>query len=179
LKFSCSKCSADQVDNKARSEIIKTSNMLFGTLEPNFLWEFLSDVYERVLWPSEVSPHCVRRPYGSIYLFIYLSQKTTQSLNLQCSLNLQSSLNSILWHVLVQCAPLLAAHCTACHMGLIWFNLIWFVLFYMDRLNKTRSLFYIKVHEAEKPLIKGIGSVNRVHLTVLLSVEKIYVLCIT
>ena len=46
-------------------------------------------------------------------------------------------------------------------------------LFYMDSLNKTRSLFYIKVHEAKKALIKDIGPVNRVHLTVLVSVENI------
>ena len=43
----------------------------------------------------------------------------------------------------------------------------WIVLFYMDSLNKTRSLFYIKVHEMMKALIKDIGLVNRVHLTVL------------
>jgi len=41
------------------------------------------------------------------------------------------------------------------------------VLFYMGSLNKTRSLFYIRVHEAKKALIKDIGPVNRVHLTVL------------
>ena len=46
----------------------------------------------------------------------------------------------------------------------------------MDSLNKTRSLFYIKVHEEKKALIKDIGPVNRVHLTVLLSVESIYIL---
>jgi len=34
----------------------------------------------------------------------------------------------------------------------IWFVLI--VLFYMDSLNKTRSLIYIKVREAKKALIK-------------------------
>ena len=56
----------------------------------------------------------------------------------------------------------------------IWFDLI--VLFYMDSLNKTRSLLYIKVHEATKALIKDIGPVNRVHLTVLVSIEKIYIL---
>jgi len=28
------------------------------------------------------------------------------------------------------------------------------ILFYMDSLNKTRSLFYIKVHKAKKALIK-------------------------
>ena len=37
----------------------------------------------------------------------------------------------------------------------------------MDSLNKTRSLFYIKVHESKKALSKDIGPVNRVHLTVL------------
>jgi len=41
-------------------------------------------------------------------------------------------------------------------------------------LNETRSLFYIKVHEAKKTLIKDIGPVNRVYLTVLVSVENIY-----
>jgi len=51
-------------------------------------------------------------------------------------------------------------------------------LFYMDSLTKTRSLFYIKVHEAKKALIKDIGPVNRVHLTVLFSVENNYILCI-
>jgi len=45
----------------------------------------------------------------------------------------------------------------------------------MDSLNKTRSLFYIKVHE---DIDKDIGSVNRVHLTVLVSIENIYILCI-
>jgi len=54
--------------------------------------------------------------------------------------------------------------------ALIWFDLI--VLFYMDSLNKTRILFYIKVHEVKKALIKDIGPVNRVHLTVLVSIEK-------
>ena len=49
----------------------------------------------------------------------------------------------------------------------------------MESLNKTRSFFYIEVHEAKKPLIKDIGLVNRVHLTVLVSVEDIYILCIT
>jgi len=48
----------------------------------------------------------------------------------------------------------------------------------MDSLIKTRSLFYIEVHEAKKALIKDIGPVNRVYLTVLVSVEKIYILCI-
>jgi len=42
----------------------------------------------------------------------------------------------------------------------------------MDRLIKTRSLFYMKVHEAKKALIKYIGPVNRVHLTVLVRIEK-------
>ena len=37
----------------------------------------------------------------------------------------------------------------------------------MDSLNKTRRLFYIKVHEAKKALIKDIGPVNGDHLTVL------------
>ena len=35
---------------------------------------------------------------------------------------------------------------------------------------------YIKVHEVKKALIKDIGPVNRVHLTVLGSVENIYIL---
>jgi len=35
-------------------------------------------------------------------------------------------------------------------------------------------MFYIKVHETKKALIKDIGPVNRVHLTVLVSVEIIY-----
>ena len=33
---------------------MKTFNLLFGTLEPPFLWEFLADEYERVLWPSDI-----------------------------------------------------------------------------------------------------------------------------
>jgi len=45
----------------------------------------------------------------------------------------------------------------------------------MDSLNKTGSLFYIKVHEAKKTLIKDIGPVNRVYLTVLVSIENIYI----
>jgi len=44
------------------------------------------------------------------------------------------------------------------------FDLI--VLFYVGSINKTRSLFYIKVHEEKKALIKDIGPVNRVNLTV-------------
>ena len=48
----------------------------------------------------------------------------------------------------------------------------------MDSLNRTRRIFYIKVHEAKKALIKDIGPVNRVYLTVLVSVENIYILCI-
>jgi len=40
------------------------------------------------------------------------------------------------------------------------------VLFYIDGLNNTRNLFFIKVHEVKKALIKDIGLVNRVHLTV-------------
>ena len=44
-----------------------------------------------------------------------------------------------------------------------WFDLI--VLFYIDSLNKTRNLFYNKVHEAKKTLIKDINPVNRAHLT--------------
>ena len=40
------------------------------------------------------------------------------------------------------------------------------VLFYMESLNKTRSFFYVKVHEAKNASIKDIGLVNRVHLTV-------------
>jgi len=46
----------------------------------------------------------------------------------------------------------------------------------MNSLNKTRSLFNIKVHEGKKASIKDIGPVNRVHLTVLVSVENIYIL---
>jgi len=46
-------------------------------------------------------------------------------------------------------------------------------LFYMDSLNKTRSLFYIRVHEEKKALVEDIGPVNRVHLTVLVSFENI------
>jgi len=42
----------------------------------------------------------------------------------------------------------------------------------MDSLNKTRSIFYIKVREVKKAFIKDIGPVNRVHLTVLVSIEK-------
>ena len=48
----------------------------------------------------------------------------------------------------------------------------------MDSLNMIRSLFYIKVHEAKRALIKDIGPVNRVHLTFLVSVGNIYILCI-
>jgi len=59
---------------------------------------------------------------------------------------------------------------------IILFDLILIVLFYMDSLNKTRSLFYIKVHVATKALIKDIVPVNRVHLTVLVTIEKIYIL---
>ena len=44
----------------------------------------------------------------------------------------------------------------------------------MDSLNKTRSLFYIKVHEAKNALIKDISPVNKVHLTVLVSVGNTY-----
>jgi len=58
----------------------------------------------------------------------------------------------------------------------IGFDLI--VLFYVDSLNKSRSLFYIKVDKAKKALIKDIGPVNRVHLTVLVRVDNIYILCI-
>jgi len=43
----------------------------------------------------------------------------------------------------------------------------------MDSLNKTKSPSYIEVHEAKKALIKDIGPVNRVHLTVLVRVENI------
>jgi len=46
----------------------------------------------------------------------------------------------------------------------------------MDSLNKTRSLFYIKAHKAKKALIKDIGPVNRVHLTVLVGIENIFTL---
>ena len=46
----------------------------------------------------------------------------------------------------------------------------------MDSLNKTRSLLHYKVHEVKIALIKDIGSVNRVHLTVLVSIENIYIL---
>ena len=52
----------------------------------------------------------------------------------------------------------------------------WIVLFYMDSLNKTKSLFYIKFHEMMKALIKDTGLVNRVHLTVLVSIENVYIL---
>ena len=45
----------------------------------------------------------------------------------------------------------------------------------MDGLDKTRSLCYIMVHEAKKALIQDIGPVNRVHLTVLVSDENIYI----
>jgi len=48
----------------------------------------------------------------------------------------------------------------------------------MDSLNKTRGLFYIKVHETKNALIKDISPVNRIRLTVLVSVEDIYILCI-
>jgi len=48
----------------------------------------------------------------------------------------------------------------------------------MDSWNKTKSLFYIKVHEAKKSLVKDISPVNRVHLTVLVSVKHFYILCI-
>jgi len=48
------------------------------------------------------------------------------------------------------------------------------VLFYIDGLNNTKSL-NIKVYEAKKTLIKDIGPVNRVHLTVLVSIENIYI----
>jgi len=56
----------------------------------------------------------------------------------------------------------------------VWFDFI--VLSYTESLNKTRNLFYIKVHEAKKELIKDIGLVNGVHLTILVSAENIYVL---
>jgi len=45
----------------------------------------------------------------------------------------------------------------------------------MDSLNKT-SLFYIRVNEEKKALIKDIGLVNRVHLTILVSIENIFIL---
>ena len=39
---------------KVRTELLKTCNLLFSTLEPDFLWEYLADTYEKVLWPSDV-----------------------------------------------------------------------------------------------------------------------------
>jgi len=64
-------------------------------------------------------------------------------------------------------------------LGVLWFWFDLIVLFNMDSLNKTRSLFDIKVHEAKKALINDIGWVNRVHLTVLVSDENIYILGIS
>jgi len=52
---------------------------------------------------------------------------------------------------------------------------VWF-FFYMDSLNETRGLFYVNIHEAKKALIEDISQVNRAHLTVLVSVENIYIL---
>ena len=46
----------------------------------------------------------------------------------------------------------------------------------MDSLNETRGLFYVNIHEAKKALIEDISQVNRAHLTVLVSVENIYIL---
>jgi len=46
--------STTELAPKLFSELLKTCNLLFATLEPHFLWEFLADVYEKVLWPSEV-----------------------------------------------------------------------------------------------------------------------------
>ena len=49
----------------------------------------------------------------------------------------------------------------------------------MDSLNETRSLFYINVHEVKKALINlEISPVSRVHLTVLVIIENIYICCI-
>jgi len=48
----------------------------------------------------------------------------------------------------------------------------------MDSLNKTINLFYIKVHEAKKALIKDIGPVNRVNLT-FLSPLKTSIFCVS
>jgi len=50
----------------------------------------------------------------------------------------------------------------------------------MDSLHKTRSLFYIKVHEAKKALIKDIGPVNRVLKTSISPINMllIYVLIV-
>ena len=45
----------------------------------------------------------------------------------------------------------------------------------MDSLNKTKSDFYIQVHEVKKALIKDNGPEDRVHLTVLVSIEKNYI----
>jgi len=50
---------------------------------------------------------------------------------------------------------------------------------HMDSLNKTRNLFHIKVDEEKNAEIRDISWVNRIYLTVLLSVENIYVCCIT
>ena len=52
----------------------------------------------------------------------------------------------------------------------LFFYLI--ILFYMHSLSKTRSPFYITVHEAKDVLIRDISLVNRVQLTVLVSVVK-------
>ena len=57
-----------------------------------------------------------------------------------------------------------------------FFDLI--ILSYMDSLNKIRNLFYITVHEEKNALIKDISWVNRIHLTILISVENIYIWCI-
>jgi len=46
----------------------------------------------------------------------------------------------------------------------------------MDSLNRLEVFFFIEVHETKKALIKVIGPVNRVHLTVLVSIETIYIL---
>jgi len=48
---------------------------------------------------------------------------------------------------------------------------IWF-----DSLNKTRSLFYIEIHEAKDALLKDVCPINRVDLTVLVSVKNICIL---
>ena len=57
------------------------------------------------------------------------------------------------------------------------FDLI--VLSYMDILNKTTGHLYIEVHEAKKALIEDISQVNRAHLTVLVSVLKTSIYCVS
>lgn len=97
---------SETLPTKTQSELLKTCNLLFGTLEAPFLWQHLADVYERLIWPSSIRP--ALSPSLSLSQLCDLVHLVLSTVPLVCSFN-PLKLTVLLFHASYYCSMVYTA----------------------------------------------------------------------